>query len=216
LILILPFKHFWGLEMKKTLVVLSLAISIVLLLAGCASAPTAEVTATKAAVTEAQTDDVQTYAPDSLVAAQDQLNKATAEIQTQDNKFFLSRDYKQATEMLKSAKDLAEKAKADAQTSKMKAKSDAEALLASLPQQMDEAKKALAKAPRGKDTKADLEAMQNDLKVAEESITEANTSMTGEKYKDALAKATSAKEKITSVVDQVKAAQEKAKGKGRR
>jgi hypothetical protein len=199
--------------MKKTLVVLSLAIGIVLLLAGCASAPTAEVTATKAAITEAQTEDVQTYAPESLQAAQDELNKATAEIQTQDNKFFLSRDYKQATEMLKSAKDLAEKAKTDAQTNKMKAKSDAETLLASLPQQMDEAKKALAKAPRGKDTKADLEAMQNDLKVAEESITEANTAMTGEKYKDALAKATSAKEKITSVVDQVKAAQEKRKGR---
>jgi hypothetical protein len=202
--------------MKRTLLALSFAISIVLLLAGCASAPTAEVTATKAAITEAQTDDVQTYAPDSLTAAQNDLNKATAEIQTQDNKFFLSRDYKQATEMLKSAKDLAEKAKADAQSNKMKTKADAEALIASLPPQMDEAKKALAKAPRGKDTKADLEAMQNDLKVAEESIAEATTAMTGEKFKDALAKATSAKEKIASVIDQVKAAQEKAKGKGRR
>jgi len=198
--------------MKRTLIALSLTIGILGLLAGCASAPTAEVTATKAALTEAQTEDVQTYAAASLQAAQDELNKATAEIQTQDGKFFLSRDYKQATEMLKSAKDLAEKAKTDAQTSKMQAKADAETLIASLPQQLDEAKKALAKAPRGKDTKADLEAMQNDLKVAEEAMTEANTSMSGEKFKDALANANSAKEKITAVIDQVKAAQEKAKG----
>jgi hypothetical protein len=199
--------------MKRTLVLLSLAIGIALLFAGCASAPTAEVTATQAAIKDAQTDDVQTYAPDSLKSAQDELSKATAEIQTQDNKFFLSRDYKQATEMLKSAKDLAEKAKTDGQTNKMKAKTDAETLLASLTPQLEEAKKVLAKAPKGKDTKADLEAMQNDLKVAGESITEATTAMSGEKYNDALAKATSAKEKITAVLDQVKAAQEKAKGR---
>jgi len=180
--------------MKRTLVVLSLAIGIVVLLAGCASAPTAEITATKAAITNAQIDDVRTYAAESLKAAEDELSTATAEIQTQENKFFLSRDYKQATEMLKSAKDLAEKALTDAQANKMKAKTDTETLLASLPQLMDEAKKTLAKAPRGKDTRADLEAMQNDLKVAEESIEEAKTAMSSEKYNEALAKATSAKE----------------------
>jgi hypothetical protein len=197
--------------MKRTLVVLSLAIGIVLLLAGCASAPTAEITATKAAITNAQIDDVRTYAAESLKSAEDELSKATAEIQTQENKFFLSRDYKQATEMLKSAKDLAEKALTDAQANKMKAKTDTETLLASLPQLMDEAKKTLAKAPRGKDTRADLEAMQNDLKVAEESIEEAKTAMSGEKYNEALAKATSAKETFTQVIDQVKAAQEKGR-----
>jgi hypothetical protein len=211
LLWILPFKQLLELDMKRTLVVLSLAIGIVVLLAGCASAPTAEITATKAAITNAQIDDVRTYAAESLKAAEDELSTATAEIQTQENKFFLSRDYKQATEMLKSAKDLAEKALTDAQANKMKAKTDTETLLASLPQLMDEAKKTLAKAPRGKDTRADLEAMQNDLKVAEESIEEAKTAMSSEKYNEALAKATSAKEAFTQVIDQVKAALEKGR-----
>jgi PBP1b-binding outer membrane lipoprotein LpoB len=194
---------------KLSLVLVVLGLSLVLV--GCASAPTEEVNATKAAVEAAQNDDVTTYAPESLQTAQDNLNKALAEIQTQDAKFALSRDYKAASEMLKAAKDSAEKAKNDAQANKAQAKADAEALIASLPATLEEAKKVLAKAPKGKDTRADLEAMQNDLKLAEEALTEANTLMSQEKYKDALAKANSVKEKAAAVTEQVQQALAKLK-----
>src|SRR5512137_1150773 len=107
--------------MKNSLLAISLIIGCGLLFAACASAPTAEITATKAAVTTAQIDDVRTYAADSLKAAEDEMSKALAEVQTQDGKFFISRDYKQASTMLKSAKDLAEKAVSDAQANKAKA-----------------------------------------------------------------------------------------------
>jgi hypothetical protein len=199
--------------MRSRILVVSLAFVCMLWLAGCASAPTAEIDATKAAVAAAQTDDVRTYAPESLKAAEDGLAKAMAEVQAQDGKFGMSRDYKQASTELKSAKDLAEKARTDAQSAKVKAKADAEATVAELPKAIEEAKAALAKAPKGKDTKADLEAMQNDLKVAEESLAAANAAMSQEKYKDALTSATSAKEKVTAIVEQVKKAQEKMKGR---
>ena len=199
--------------MKNTLLALSLMLGLSLLLTGCGSAPTAEINAAKTAIKSSQTDDVKTYAPESMKAAEDELNKALAEVQTQDGKFALSRDYKQASALLKSAQNLAEKAKGDAQVAKIKAKSDAEATIAALPQMIDEAKKALAKAPRGKDTKADLEAMQNDLKVAEESLAEANAAMSQAKYGDALAKAESAKSKASAIIDQVRKAQGKAKGR---
>jgi len=199
--------------MKKSVLAISLIIGCGLLFAACASAPTAEITATKAAVAAAQTDDVRTYAADSLKAAEDEMSKSLAEVQTQDGKFFMSRDYKGASTMLKSAKDLAEKAVSDAQANKAKAKSDAEAALAALPQSIEEAKKALAKAPKGKDTRADLEAMQNDLKVAEEALTEANTAMSNGQYKDALTKAESAKEKTSAITEQVQKALEKVRGR---
>ncbi len=199
--------------MKNALVALSLVLGFGLLLAGCSSAPTAEITATKAAVTSIQTEDARTYAPESLKAAEDELNKALAEVQAQDAKFGLSRDYKQASTMLKSAKDLSEKTKNDAEVGKAKARSDAEATIAALPQLIDDAKKALAKAPKGKDTKADLEAMQGDLKLAEEALTEAGTAMSQTKYAEALAKANSAKSKASAIVDQVKQAQEKMKAR---
>jgi tetratricopeptide (TPR) repeat protein len=205
------FQEEW--KMKKSLLAMALIVCCGLFFAACASAPTAEINATKAAVTTAQTDDVRTYAGDSLQAAEDEMNKALAEVQTQDGKFFVSRDYKQASAMLKSAKDLAEKAESDAQANKAKAKSDAEATLAALPQSIEEARKALAKAPKGKDTRADIEAMQNDLKVAEESMNEANTAMSQGQYKDALTKAESAREKTSAIIEQVQKAQEKVRGR---
>jgi hypothetical protein len=191
-------------------VVFSLAASLVFF--ACASAPKEEITATTSAIQAAQTDDVRTYAADSLKDAEDTMAKATAEVQAQDAKFALSRDYKSASELLKQAKDKAAKAQADATANKAKAKADAETLIATLKQTTDEAKKALATAPRGKDTKAELEAMQNDLKSAEEAATAAATAMSQEKYSEALAQATTAKTKLNGIIEQVNAAKAKLRG----
>jgi hypothetical protein len=180
---------------------------------GCASAPTAEINATKAAITAAQTEDVQTYAADSLKTAEDNLAKATAEVQTQESKSGLSRDYKAATELLKQAKDAAAKAQADAQANKAKTKADAEALIAGLATQLADAKKALATAPKGKDTKAELEALQNDLKSADEAAAAASAAFAQGKFMEALGQAKAAKEKADGVIAQVAAAKAKIKGR---
>jgi hypothetical protein len=115
--------------------------------------------------------------------------------------------------LLKEAKDKAAKATTDAQANKVKTKADAEAVIASLTPLLGDAKKALATAPRGKDTKADIEAMQSDLKSAEEAQTAATQAMSQEKYMDALGKANTAKTKANGIIDQVKAAKAKVKGK---
>ncbi len=184
-----------------------------LLFFGCASAPKEEIAATQTALQAAQTDDVRTYAPDSLKAAEDLMSKATAEVQTQDNKFALSRDYKAASDLLKQAKDAAAKSQTDAQEAKTKAKADAEATIATLTTLLEDAKKALATAPKGKDTKAELEALQADLTAAGEASTAASQAMSQEKYADALAQANTAKTKATAIIDQVNAAKEKIKGR---
>lgn len=193
--------------------VVAFSLAAALLFFACASAPKEEIAATQAAITAAQTDDVRTYAPDSLKDAEDTLAKATAEVQIQDNKFALSRDYKTASELLKGAKDKAAKATTDAQANKAKTKADAEAVLKDLTPLLGEAKKALATAPKGKDTKADLEAMQSDLKSAEEAQAAATQAISQEKYMDALGQANTAKTKASGIIDQVKAAKEKVKGK---
>lgn len=193
--------------------VVAFSLAVALLFFACASAPKEEIAATQAAITAAQTDNVRTYAPDSLKDAEDTLAKATAEVQIQDNKFALSRDYKTASELLKGAKDKAAKATTDAQANKAKTKADAEAVIAGLTPLLGDAKKALATAPKGKDTKADLEAMQSDLKSAEEAQAAATQAMSQEKYMDALGQANTAKTKASGIIDQVKAAKEKVKGK---
>jgi hypothetical protein len=195
--------------MKNIHVVLVLALGFCLLTAGCSSAPTAEINATNEALKSAQTDDVSTYAPESLKAAEDAMNSALADVQTQEQKFALTRDYKQSAALLKSAKDMAEKAKNDAQVNKAKAKSDAEAAVAALPAIIAEAEGLLAKAPKGKDTKADLEIMKGDLKLAQEASVEAQNSISAERYLDAIAKANTAKDKATVIIEQVKDARQK-------
>jgi hypothetical protein len=195
--------------MKKLLGVLLLVLALSVLMSGCKSAPTEEINATKSAIESIETDDVHAYAPESLKAAQDEMNKALAEVKTQDEKFSLTRDYKQSVALLKSAKEMAEKASLEAQENKEKAKNDAETAIAELPLMLKEAKDQLAKAPKGKDTKADLEAMQNDLKLAEEAAAEARMSMSTEKYIDALTKASTAKTKATSILEQIKTARQK-------
>jgi hypothetical protein len=198
---------------KRLVLMTAFCVSASLFFFGCASAPTEEINATKAAVTAAQIDDVRTYAADSLKDAEDTLAKATGEVQTQEGKFGLSRDYKAASDLLKQAKDKATKAVADAQANKAKTKADAEALISGLTTLLADAKKTLATAPKGKDTKAELEALQNDLKSAEEAAAAASTAMTQEKFMDALGQAKTAKEKADGVVAQVTAAKEKIKGR---
>lgn len=196
-------------EMKKIYAVLVLALGFSLFIAGCKSAPTEEINATKEALSSVRNDDVSTYAPESLKAAVDAMSGALAEVQVQEQKFALTRDYKPSAAMLKSAKDLAEKAKTDAQVNKAKAKADAEAAVAALPAVIVEAEDLLKKAPKGKDTKADLEMMQGDLKIAQDASLEAQNAISGERYLDAIAKANTAKEKANGVIEQINAARQK-------
>jgi len=196
-----------------TCAALSFVLGFGFLSAACGSAPTAEITTAKTAIASIETGEVRNYAPESLKAAEEELNKALGELQAQEAKFVMSRDYTRALRLLKSAKSLADKAKADAETGKTKSRSDAEATLAALPQLIQDARQALAKAPKGKDTKADLEAMQADLKLAEEALTEAGTAMSQGKYAEVLSKANSAKTKAAAVVEQINKAQAKVKAR---
>jgi hypothetical protein len=200
-------------KMMRLSLLIAICIATTLFFFGCASAPTAEINATKAAITAAQTEDIQTYAADSLKTAEDTLAKATSEVQTQEGKNGLSRDYKAASELLKQAKDAAVKAQADSQANKAKTKADAEALIAGLATQLADAKKALATAPKGKDTKAELEALQNDLKSADEAAAAASAAIAQGKFMDALGQAKAAKEKADGVIAQVTAAKAKIKGR---
>ena len=201
-------------KMKKIIGVMLSVIALSFSMSGCKSAPTEEMNATSSAIESIETADIHTYAPESLKAAQDEMDKALAEVKAQDEKFALTRDYKQSVALLKSAREMAEKAGKEAVENKAKTKARAESAVAELPAILKEASELLAKAPKGKDTKADIAAMQNDLKLAEEAAAEASTSMTTEKYIDALAKADTAKTKASGIIEQIKAARQKIGRRG--
>jgi TonB family protein len=96
-------------------IVLGLAVAV----AGCASPPSADIDAAKAAVEKATAAQASQYAPDSLKAAEDALAALDAEVKAQEAKWFAS--YDKAATLAAAAKAAGEKAAADAVAGKEKA-----------------------------------------------------------------------------------------------
>lgn len=173
--------------MLKKNVIGGLVLLMALGLAGCAKVPQEQVTAAQTALDEAQKAEAGTYAQDAYAKAEDSMKQAQAEIAAQEDKFFKS--YKKAGEMLTQAKADADAAVAAAVAGKEKAKQDASAALAAAGSALTAAEEAVAGAPKSKDRKADVEAMQADLETLKGVLAEAQSAFDGGDYKGAAQKA---------------------------
>jgi len=96
-----------------------LAMSFAVAAAGCASPPSADVDAAKAAVEKAAAAQGAQYAPESLKAAEGALAALDAELKAQEAKWFPS--YEKAASLAADAKAAGEKAAAEAAAAKEKA-----------------------------------------------------------------------------------------------
>jgi TonB family protein len=105
--------------MRVTLRFLAISLGLAIAVTGCASPPTAEVEAAKAAVDKATTARADQYAPESLKAAQDARAALDAELKAQEGKSFKS--YDKTKELAIAAKAAGDKASADAIAGKEKA-----------------------------------------------------------------------------------------------
>src|SRR5580765_3408467 len=105
--------------MRVTLRFLAISLGLAIALTGCASPPTADVDAAKAAVDKATTAGADQYAAESLKAAQDARAALDAELKAQEGKTFKS--YDKTKELAIAAKAAGDKATADAVAGKQKA-----------------------------------------------------------------------------------------------
>jgi hypothetical protein len=177
--------------MRKMMMVSALVL--VMVMVGCQKPPQQAIDVAKAAVDAARAAEATDYAPDSLKAAEDAVAALDAELKAQEGKFALFRSYKKTQELADALKAAGEKATADAQAKKEQVKQEAQTLITDATTALTEAKALLEKAPKGKGTQADLEAMKGDLAGVESSITEAQNAFNAEKYLDAKSKAEAAK-----------------------
>lgn len=192
---------------------LALGMLVLALLAGCAKQPTEELTAAQKAIEDAKAAGSAKYLPDETKKLEEALAAAQNEIKTQADKFFITRSYDKAKQMLAQVKTDAEKVKGDVAAKKEEAKKNALAEQEAASAAVKEAKALLAKAPKGKGAKADIEAMKADIKAVEDGLPEIQQLIEKEDYLVALDKAKAAKEKATGVANQIKEAMEKVKGK---
>ena len=197
--------------MKKVFRLFILSVFVVSLLSSCAKQPTEAVDLAKAAVESASKAGADVYAADELKALNDDLQAAMDEVSTQGKKFFKS--FGTAKEMLAKVQADADALKATIPARKEEAKAAAETALNEAKAACEEAKALLEKAPKGKGTKADIEAMKADLAGLDTSTQEAMTAFEAGDYFGASEKAAVIKEKSMAISDEIKTAMEKVKGR---
>jgi len=197
--------------MKSTMRVLALAVIVMFAFTSCAKQPTQAMDAAKAAIMAVENAKGAVYAKDELNKLKNDLQAALDEVTAQSKKFF--KKYGPAKEMLAKIVTDADAVKAQIPGRIAEAKTAAEAALNDAKAAYDGAKALLEKAPKGKGTKADIEAMKADLGGLETQLTEVQNAITAEDYFGAKDKAMAVKEKAAAITEQVQKAIDKVKGK---
>ena len=116
---------------RRVLVALTVLLAVVGLSA-CAKAPQDAIDQVQAAIAAAEQAEAPTYAPEAWEAAQQDLNQAMAEVEAQNAKFFLTRSYKQASELLATAQQSAATAQDQALANKEQMRLEVEGAIASI------------------------------------------------------------------------------------
>jgi len=198
--------------MKNIVKGLSLALILVLAFTSCAKQPTQLMDQAKAAVQGVIDAKAGIYAKDELNKLQGELQAALDAVTAQAKKFF--KKYGPAKEMLNKVVTDAESVKALIPGRIAEAKAAAETSLNDAKMAVEQAKALLEKAPKGKGTKADIEAMKADLAGLETAMADVTTAMNAEDYFGAKDKAEAIKQKAAAITEQINAAIAKIK-KGR-
>lgn len=195
--------------MKNLLKVSVLGLLVVFLFTSCAKMPEQEMNDARAAIEATTKEGADIYAAEGLKKLKDDLSAATDEVATQSKKFF--KNYGNSKKMLAKVKEDAEALKATIPGLKEKAKNDAIAVLNEAKAVLDEAKALVEKAPKGKGTRADIEAFKADLKGLDDLLSGTQQKIDGEDYFGASDTAKTIKEKAAGISDQIKKAMEKVK-----
>lgn len=173
--------------------------AVMMLTTSCAKLPQEELDAANASVEAAKAVEAQRYLAADFNALQDSLNKAMTMIETQKSKFSLFRSYKDAKALLVTVTTMATTLKDDAIVRKEEVKNEVQATLTETNTLIAEVKTLITKAPRGKEGKAALEAIQTDLAGVEAALTEVATLVNNGDYLTAQEKVNAAKEKTNSL-----------------
>ena len=191
---------------KSLVLVLVIAVAF----SGC-KAPQTQIDAAKAAIDEVARAGGDKYAAPELKGLNDELTKALDEVATQDKKFF--KKFGPAKDMLTALMPKIADLKTALPAKIEAAKNLAVQLQGEAKTAIDQAEALLKKAPTGKGTKKDIDALKADLEGAKTAFAGIQTALDGQDYIAAQDKAKAVKDAATKVADQVAAAIEKVTGK---
>ncbi|MDR1239683.1 MAG: hypothetical protein LBK27_06190 [Treponema sp.] len=171
---------------------LPLIAGIVLLIGGCAKPPTAEMEAAAAAVTRAENDAAAvTYAGNTVARARESLNQMQVEAE--------SKRYNAAKAYAEEAIAAADKAVADGQAGAVRAGEEAAALVAAVKSGVTETGAAIRSAQSSGVAGVDFPAVNREFETVRRTAAQAEVSLAGNDYQDALDKGRSARAGLSDI-----------------
>ena len=184
----------------------SAILILTLALLGCAKSPVAEIDGAKQALDRARDAQAPEYAPEAWNAANDAQARLDAELDAQKNKTALFRSYSKSKDLAAEVKSSAERASELASTGKEKAKAEATTLISQARDEYALAEKALASAPRGKGTEADLASLKSGVTGIDSTLSEMQRAFDAGDYLTAKTKAQAAIDASRQIVKEIEAA----------
>lgn len=203
--------------MKKGLLKLVTLSVLVITLASCAKVPQTDIDAANVAIEAAKKAGADRYVPASFQAAVDAQKSGLAQVEEQNAKFALFRNYDAAKTTLTSVTTLSNKAVEETTARKEALKAEVTKAVADLTASIAANKELLKKAPKGKEGKAAVEAIGQEIGVVETVLTEVSAGLTNnediltlsEKVKPAVEKAAAINTELTTVIEKAKGGKKK-------
>jgi len=188
---------------KKLLAVSFVLFLAVVMLSSCAKAPLKAVEATKAALADAKTKQIDSYFPAEFKSLEDSLTLALAEIETQATKSAFSRNYQRAQGLLDQVNgDLRDLGlKIDARKEEVKAQVTQKII--DLEYGVEDALNLLQKTNKNKDTRPILDGLQTDISLVKVSINDITKLIDAQDYVAAQAKAVEGLTKLDTITAQL-------------
>jgi hypothetical protein len=169
-----------------------LILGITLLAGGCAKPPTEEMEAATAAVTRAENDpNAVTYAGNTLARARESLNRMQAEAD--------SKRYDAAKSYAAEAIAAADKAVMDGQTGAARAREEAANIVAAVKAGVTETGAAIQAAQTSGKVGVDFSAVNRDFETVRRTVDQAEVSLAGNHYQDALDKGRNARAGLSDI-----------------
>ncbi|HZL11176.1 MAG TPA: hypothetical protein VFC65_14390 [Prolixibacteraceae bacterium] len=191
--------------MKSKLIIAIAAMGVAVLFSSCAKVPQTEIDAATASIQEVKDAGADLYVPEAYQALVDSMKSANEKVEVAKAKWFPN--YTKAKDQLAVISQMAVDTKAKSETRKVELQAEVEAMIAEVKTLNEENTALIAKAPRGKEGAAALEAIKSDIAVTETTVTEveallANGDLIGsnDKIKAAQEKATAIKAELEEAI----------------
>jgi uncharacterized phage infection (PIP) family protein YhgE len=167
--------------------------------ASCAKPPVEEMNAASAALTRAENDaDAVTYAANTLARARDAFNRMQTEAD--------AKRYDSAKTFAAETVSAAEKAVADGRIGAERTREDAASLVAGLKNTVAETEDSIRAAKRAQNLQLDFGAIDRDFETARRTVDQAEVSLAGNNYADAMDKGRTARGLLGGISERLSSA----------